>query len=503
MSTEMYNETELLKASMQGDTVAFEAIVKKYQSFICAITFSATADFEKSEDLAQETFISAWKNLAQLKDLNKFKGWLSSIARNIIRNSFRSRKQDLLQKSVSLNQVQEDGINNNEPSEVIITKEQKAVVQQALKQIPQRYREPLVLFYREQQSVKQVAEELDLSAEAAKQRLSRGRKMLKEQVAAVVETTISRTGPSKIFTTAVIASVGGIAIKSSVVAAAASIGTATSTAGTTTGVAAIMSGITAKIITVAAVVAIGIGTVIAYKQLSKKPEQPQASAEESIQQPSQKGEHLAKSFIISKEQRMVKAADVQETVILDKKTNSSQTIETNELNEKTNETVVAKNTFVFKPKGVLSGVITDRETSEPVTDARVTLGGSSTNMAETDSNGFYYFEEKHVIGGENFRVGVTSKEYVGITDYDSMPRVSLQKSKQFVKHFQLEKACMIDVLVLDHNSNPIEKTFLFAASLADERKKEIGDQFYAQMTDENGYVRLGGFRPAKTPYLAC
>ena len=49
MSTEMYNETELLKASMQGDTVAFEAIVKKYQSFICAITFSATADFEKSE----------------------------------------------------------------------------------------------------------------------------------------------------------------------------------------------------------------------------------------------------------------------------------------------------------------------------------------------------------------------------------------------------------------------------------------------------------------------
>jgi hypothetical protein len=44
MSTEMYNEIELLKASMQGDAVAFEAIVKKYQSFICAITFSGTGN---------------------------------------------------------------------------------------------------------------------------------------------------------------------------------------------------------------------------------------------------------------------------------------------------------------------------------------------------------------------------------------------------------------------------------------------------------------------------
>jgi RNA polymerase sigma factor (sigma-70 family) len=211
MPTEIYHETELLRASMQGDTVAFEAIVKKYQSFICAITFSATADFGKSEELAQETFISAWKDLAQLKDLSKFKGWLISISRNIIRNSFRRQKRDLLQKSVSLEKVQEDGVKYGEPSEAIITKEQQAVVQQALNQIPERYREPLVLFYREQQSVKQVAAELDLSEEAAKQRLSRGRKMLKEQVAAIVETTISRTGPSVVFTAAVIAALPAIA----------------------------------------------------------------------------------------------------------------------------------------------------------------------------------------------------------------------------------------------------------------------------------------------------
>ena len=52
---------------------------------------------------------------------------------------------------------------------------------------------------------------------------------------------------------------------------------------------------------------------------------------------------------------------------------------------------------MFKPKGVLSGVITDLETGEPVTDARVDIHGGGAGRAETDSNGFYYFEEKHVM----------------------------------------------------------------------------------------------------------
>ncbi|HUV41190.1 MAG TPA: RNA polymerase sigma factor [Sedimentisphaerales bacterium] len=136
MSIEMANEIELLKASVQGDAAAFETIVKSYQSFICAITYSATGDVGKSEELAQETFLSAWKDLPQLKDLGKFRSWLSSIARNIIRNWFRSQKRDLLQKAASIDQIQEDGLRAGEPSQETITNQQQAVVQQALRRIP-------------------------------------------------------------------------------------------------------------------------------------------------------------------------------------------------------------------------------------------------------------------------------------------------------------------------------------------------------------------------------
>ena len=263
------NEIELLTSSRNGDTSAFETIVKKYQSYICAITFSATGDLGKSEVLAQETFISAWKDLAQLKDLNKFQSWLAGIARNIIKNSFRSQQQDIISKAASIDQLKETGTNDSGPAERVITKEQQHVVRKALQQIPEQYREPLVLFYRQEKSVKKVAEQLSLSEDAVKQRLSRGRKLLKERFAAMVETTISRTGPGKSFTSAVIVSITGIAIKSSGVATAASVAAITSKTGTVADITTIMSGTVARIITVAAVVTIGVGTVLTYKHLVK------------------------------------------------------------------------------------------------------------------------------------------------------------------------------------------------------------------------------------------
>ena len=81
------SEAELLQASLAGSKEAFGTIVEQYQSLICAITYSGTGDFAKSEELAQETFLRAWKELRQLKDLGRFRAWLCTIARNLARKS--------------------------------------------------------------------------------------------------------------------------------------------------------------------------------------------------------------------------------------------------------------------------------------------------------------------------------------------------------------------------------------------------------------------------------
>ena len=75
----------------------------------------------------------------------------------------------------------------------------------SLEKIPELYREPLVLYYREHQSIEHVAEALDLTEDAVKQRLSRGRKLLQDEVQMFVEGALRRTAPGQAFSGAVLA----------------------------------------------------------------------------------------------------------------------------------------------------------------------------------------------------------------------------------------------------------------------------------------------------------
>ncbi len=215
------SETQLLQASLAGNADAFGTIVERYQSLICGITYSATGDFAKSQELAQETFIKAWKGLSQLKDFGKFCPWLCTIARNLVRKSIRQEQRDVVSSAKPLENMADIESPEPGPVEAAISREQQSVVWEALRHIPEQFREPIVLFYRRQQSVSQVAADLELSEEAVKQRLSRGRKLLRSEVAALVEDVLGRTGPGKTFTVAVIAALPALAPQTAAAAVAA------------------------------------------------------------------------------------------------------------------------------------------------------------------------------------------------------------------------------------------------------------------------------------------
>ncbi len=57
------NDSALVDASLSGDRDAFGQIVSRHQSLICSLAYSATGSFTQSEDLAQDTFVTAWKQL--------------------------------------------------------------------------------------------------------------------------------------------------------------------------------------------------------------------------------------------------------------------------------------------------------------------------------------------------------------------------------------------------------------------------------------------------------
>jgi len=235
MSVAANNDVELVSESLSGNRDAFGQIVARYQSLVCSLAFSATDSLSQSEDLAQETFITAWKQLAGLREPEKLRAWLCGIARNLINNSLRRQGREPSHRAESLEEISETHSLEPLPAEQAISNEEAAILWRSLERIPEIYREPLVLFYREHQSIEAVAQNLDLSEDAVKQRLSRGRKLLHQQVLAFVEGALERTNPGKIFTIGVLAALPAAIVtsaKAATLAAAAKGGAGMKAAGT-------------------------------------------------------------------------------------------------------------------------------------------------------------------------------------------------------------------------------------------------------------------------------
>jgi RNA polymerase sigma factor (sigma-70 family) len=231
MSVAIPNDAELVGESLSGNREAFGQIVARYQSLVCSLAYSATGSLSQSEDLAQETFVAAWKQLGGLREPEKLRAWLCRIARNLAYDAIRKQGREPSHAAELLETAHESPSLEPLPLDQTISNEEQEILWRSLEKIPEIYREPLILFYREHQSVEAVAQNLELSEDAVKQRLSRGRKLLHEQVLAFVEGALEKTSPGKTFTIAVIAALPLVATS----AKAATVGSAIAKAATVSG----------------------------------------------------------------------------------------------------------------------------------------------------------------------------------------------------------------------------------------------------------------------------
>ena len=194
------SDAELVGACLTGNRGAFAHIVQRYQALVASIAYSSTGSIAQSEDLAQETFLTAWQHLGRLADPGKLRAWLCGITRRITANAARRGSREPAQFAETLDEAVAAHAPDAPPVEQAISREEEAILWRSLEQIPAEYRETLVLYYRKGHATEQVAAELGLSEAAVRQRLSRGRKLLEARVAAFVETTLRRTAPGASFT---------------------------------------------------------------------------------------------------------------------------------------------------------------------------------------------------------------------------------------------------------------------------------------------------------------
>ncbi len=227
-------DEHLVAATLAGDPEAFAKIVERYQRLLCSLAYSATGRLSLSEELAQDAFVEAWNQLPQLREPEKLRPWLCTILRRKVSRLHRSNARQPTHGAAPLDEIEELVESADEAvADQAVRAEEQELLWSALERIPETYREPLVLFYREHQSIEHVAVALELSEDAVKQRLSRGRKLLQERMLSFVEGALARSAPSKIFTLTVLAALPNLATpaKAATVAAAASSSAATAAKG--------------------------------------------------------------------------------------------------------------------------------------------------------------------------------------------------------------------------------------------------------------------------------
>jgi len=186
----------------------FADLVRRYQGLVCAVAYSATGDRAVSEEVAQEAFLVAWRKLPELDEPPAMPGWLCGIARNLARNPRRKLGRERPDQAGA--EAAADA--RPTPHDSAAQREAAQLVWRALEELPDEVREPLVLYYRGEQSIREVADSLGLSEEAARQRLSRGRKALRAGVAEIVERALAASKPGAAFTAAVVAALGSDAM---------------------------------------------------------------------------------------------------------------------------------------------------------------------------------------------------------------------------------------------------------------------------------------------------
>jgi len=152
------------------NTRAFDQLVKKYQSQIRRFFLNQTCgDSELSDDLAQDTFIKAYTNLATFKNLSSFSTWLYRIAYNIFYDYIRSRKE-----SADLDSREVDNIHHVEQENV----GQNMDIYQSLKLLKDIERTCITLFYMEDTSIDKIAGIVGCPVGTVKSHLSRGKEKL-------------------------------------------------------------------------------------------------------------------------------------------------------------------------------------------------------------------------------------------------------------------------------------------------------------------------------------
>ena len=175
----MVEDDVLVSRAQAGDEQAFTELVKDYHAFVYAIVSGVLDDLRDTEEVVQDTFINAYRGLAQLENPARFKGWLAEIARNCARDRLRKKKPE----TVPIDEVRSPSLETSDSADAhLIQDEQRELVRRAMMTLSQKDREIARAYYLDGASYDELIRVHGLSYKAISFRLSRAKQILSDRL---------------------------------------------------------------------------------------------------------------------------------------------------------------------------------------------------------------------------------------------------------------------------------------------------------------------------------
>lgn len=175
---EALSDYEIIKLCLNGDKEIFSELVKRYKNLVYSVILRMINDSEEANDLAQEVFVKLYKNLDKYYPDYKFATWVIRITTNHVIDYRRKKKQE----TVSFDDVDYEITSGDSPEEAYLKKEQKQGLEELVGSLPEMYKVPIVLYHQQGLSYQEIADVTDEPLSKVKNRIFRGRKMLKESL---------------------------------------------------------------------------------------------------------------------------------------------------------------------------------------------------------------------------------------------------------------------------------------------------------------------------------
>ncbi len=143
------DDNELIKEYINGNESAFQALVARHTKAIYSFVFRLCGKQEASEDIVQETFLKAWKNIKKYDQTKNFRVWIFTIARNTTYDYMRKKKSMVFSEldNDENDTTFEENIADTMPlaDSVFEEKENAEIFGQSIKSLPKKYREIVAL----------------------------------------------------------------------------------------------------------------------------------------------------------------------------------------------------------------------------------------------------------------------------------------------------------------------------------------------------------------------